>query len=118
MPNRSSASPPACRSTTRRLPRHAPPWTNTKRPRRRRSLQVEADGADILDVGGESARPGADAVRPDAELARGLPVIRALAGRIRIPFSIATHKTAVATAAIDAGAKIINDVSGPAGAPG
>src|SRR5438270_7947823 len=83
-----------------------------------RALQMEADGADIIDVGGESTRPGADAVSPDDELARVLPVIRALAGRIRIPLSIDTHKTAVATAAIDAGAKILNHVSRPTGSPG
>src|SRR5438067_2868883 len=82
-----------------------------------RALQMEADGADIIDVGGESTRPGADVISTDEELARVLPVIRGLTGRIHVPLSIDTRKTAVATAAIDAGGEIINDVSGPARDP-
>jgi len=76
------------------------------------ALRMEADGADLIDVGGESTRPGADAVLPDEELARVLPVLRGLAGRIKIPISIDTSKPAVARAAIEAGAAIVNDVSG------
>ena len=76
------------------------------------ALQMEANGADIIDVGGESTRPGAEPVSADDELARVVPVLRALDGRIRIPLSIDTYKAAVASAAIEAGAVLINDVSG------
>jgi len=76
------------------------------------ALRMEADGADLLDVGGESTRPGADPVAADEELARVLPVLRALHGRIRIPLSIDTYKAEVARAAIAAGAVMVNDVSG------
>ena len=68
-------------------------------------------GADIIDIGGESTRPFADAVSPEEEMARVLPVIKHLAGRISVPISIDTTKAAVAEAAIDAGAAIINDIS-------
>jgi dihydropteroate synthase len=76
------------------------------------ALRMEAEGADLIDVGGESTRPGADVVRVDEELARVLPVLRGLAGRLEIPISIDTSKAAVARAAIDAGAAVVNDVSG------
>jgi dihydropteroate synthase len=76
------------------------------------ALQMEADGADLIDIGGESTRPGADAVSADAERARVIPVLNALAGRIRVPISIDTSKAEVARAALDAGAVIVNDVSG------
>jgi dihydropteroate synthase len=76
------------------------------------ALQMQADGADIIDVGGESTRPGAVPVSAADELARVLPVIRGLAGRLRIPLSIDTYKADVARAAIDAGAVAVNDVSG------
>jgi dihydropteroate synthase len=76
------------------------------------ALRMEADGADLLDVGGESTRPGADAVSEAEELARVLPVLRALAGRLRVPVSIDTTKAAVAREALAAGAAIVNDVSG------
>jgi dihydropteroate synthase len=66
-------------------------------------------GADIVDVGGESSRPGADPVSADEELARVLPVIEALAGDVRV--SIDTTKAAVAEAAIDAGASLVNDIT-------
>jgi dihydropteroate synthase len=75
------------------------------------ALKMEADGADILDIGGESTRPGADPVAADEELGRVLPVLAALGGRIRIPLSIDTSKADVARAAIQAGAVIVNDVS-------
>lgn len=74
--------------------------------------QMEADGADLIDIGGESTRPGAEAVPLDVELARVIPVIERLAGRIRIPVSIDTYKAEVAEAAIRAGAAIVNDISG------
>ena len=73
---------------------------------------MEADGADVIDVGGESTRPGAVPVAADEELARVLPVVRGLAGRLRVPISVDTYKAEVARAAFDAGAAIVNDVSG------
>jgi len=68
------------------------------------------EGADILDVGGESTRPGAEAVPPEVEMARVLPVIEALAGS-GVPVSVDTRKSGVAAAALAAGARIVNDVS-------
>jgi dihydropteroate synthase len=75
-------------------------------------VRMEADGADILDVGGESTRPGADPLPEDEELGRVIPVIRGLAARVRIPISIDTYKAAVARAAVASGATIVNDISG------
>ena len=77
-----------------------------------RALQMEADGADIIDIGGESTRPGAEPVALDEELRRTIPVIRALATQIRIPISIDTTKAEVARQALEAGAEIVNDISG------
>jgi dihydropteroate synthase len=71
---------------------------------------VEA-GADILDVGGESTRPGSEPVSPEEELDRVIPVIEKLAARINVPISIDTMKAAVAREAMSNGAEIINDVS-------
>lgn len=68
-------------------------------------------GADLLDLGGESSRPGAVAVPLEQELARVLPVVEALCGEIAIPISIDTTKAEVARAALDGGASIINDIS-------
>lgn len=76
-----------------------------------RALEMEAEGADIIDVGGESTRPGADLVSEEVELARILPVLKRLQGRIKIPLSIDTWKASVAAAALDQGAEIVNDVS-------
>jgi dihydropteroate synthase len=76
------------------------------------ALRMEADGADLIDVGGESTRPGADPVSADEELARILPVVDGLAGQLRIPISVDTYKASVARAALDRGAVIVNDVSG------
>ena len=76
------------------------------------AVRMEADGADILDVGGESTRPGATPVPADEELARVLPVVAALAGRVRVPISVDTYKAKVARAALGAGALIVNDISG------
>ena len=78
----------------------------------RLGLALEAEGADILDIGGESTRPGADAVLAEEELARVLPVVRALAERVRVPISVDTYKAEVARAVVGAGATIINDISG------
>jgi dihydropteroate synthase len=77
-----------------------------------RALRLEADGADILDIGGESTRPGSTPVPADEEVARVLPVLRGLAGRLRVPISIDTYKAEVAEVAVTEGAVIINDVSG------
>ena len=70
------------------------------------------DGAVILDVGGESTRPGATPVDADEEVRRTVPVIRALAARVATPIAIDTYKAPVARAAVAAGAAVINDVSG------
>jgi dihydropteroate synthase len=75
-------------------------------------LQMIADGAHILDVGGESTRPGADPVPAGEELRRVLPVVQALAQDGRVPISIDTYKAVVAREAIARGATIVNDVSG------
>ncbi|HJQ38294.1 MAG TPA: dihydropteroate synthase, partial [Thermoanaerobaculia bacterium] len=75
------------------------------------ALQMEEDGASIVDVGGESTRPGSNAVSDDEEMARVIPVIDAIRRRSGIPISIDTRKAKVAEAALDAGANIINDVS-------
>jgi dihydropteroate synthase len=76
-----------------------------------RALEMEAEGADIIDLGGESTRPGAATISAEVELARILPVVRRLRGRLTIPLSIDTWKAAVAVAALDEGAEIVNDVS-------
>jgi dihydropteroate synthase len=76
------------------------------------AVRMVADGADIIDVGGESTRPGADPVSAEDELARVLPVIRAVVERGGVPVSIDTYKARVARAAVDAGASLVNDVSG------
>lgn len=80
-----------------------------------------ADGADIIDVGGESTRPGSRPVSAEEEMRRVLPVIERLAGELNAPISIDTYKAAVAEAALDAGAHLVNDVWGlrmdPAMAP-
>jgi dihydropteroate synthase len=76
------------------------------------ALTMERDGADLLDIGGESTRPGSAGISAKEELARVLPVLQALRGRIKIPVSIDTQKSEVAEAALDADAQIINDISG------
>lgn len=75
-------------------------------------MQMEKDGADILDIGGESTRPGSTPVSLDEELSRVLPVVERLAKEVDIPLSIDTYKAEVARRAIEAGATIINDVWG------
>lgn len=74
--------------------------------------RMEADGADILDIGGESTRPGSMPVSLEEEIARIMPVIKRLTKEVKIPLSIDTYKAEVARRAIDAGASIINDVWG------
>ena len=77
-----------------------------------RGEQMAAEGADILDIGGESTRPGSEPVDAPAEIKRVLPVIEGLRSRVGVPISIDTYKAEVARAALDAGASIINDISG------
>ena len=76
------------------------------------AIRMEAEGADLIEIGGESTRPNADLVPADEEIARVVPVVRAAAGRLRVPISVDTRKADVARAALDAGASIVNDVSG------
>jgi dihydropteroate synthase len=76
------------------------------------ALTMESAGADLLDMGGESTRPGSSGTSAEEELARVLPVLQGLRGVLKIPISIDTQKLQVAQAALDAGAEIINDISG------
>lgn len=76
-----------------------------------RAMEMERAGADLVDIGGESTRPGADPVSAEEELSRVLPVLDGLRGEIRIPISLDTQKAAVAEAGIAAGVELINDVS-------
>ncbi|MEW6071123.1 MAG: dihydropteroate synthase [Planctomycetota bacterium] len=76
-----------------------------------RGLSLVAEGAELLDVGGESTRPGAEGVAADEERRRVLPVIEGLRARTAVPISIDTTKAAVARAALEAGADLVNDVS-------
>lgn len=79
--------------------------------------QLVADGADFVDIGGESTRPYSDVVAADEELRRTLPVIEGLARCVDVPLSIDTSKAQVAERALNAGAEIINDVTGLTGDP-
>jgi dihydropteroate synthase len=76
-----------------------------------RALELEAEGADILDLGGESTRPGSTPISAEVELARILPVLRKLGGRLAVPLSVDTWKAPVAAAALEEGAEIVNDIS-------
>jgi dihydropteroate synthase len=76
-----------------------------------RALELERDGADILDIGGESTRPAAAPVSAREEISRILPLFKALRGKLRIPLSVDTQKAEVAEAALAAGAEIVNDIS-------
>lgn len=75
------------------------------------ALAMESEGADIIEVGGESTRPGATRLSVREELSRVLPVLDILAGRLRVPIAIDTYKSDIAAAAVKNGASIINDVS-------
>lgn len=75
-------------------------------------LRLVAEGADILDVGGESTRPGAEPVSEAEELRRVVPVVAELVNRTRVPVSVDTMKPAVARACLEAGAQVVNDVAG------
>ena len=76
------------------------------------ALRFQDEGADILDIGAESTRPGHKQVSLDEELARLMPALEAIAKRVDLPISVDTYKAAVARRAVDAGAVIINDISG------
>jgi len=76
------------------------------------ALKMQDEGADIIDIGGESTRPGSEAVPVNEEIRRVVPVIEGLAKKIKIPISVDTYKSAVAKAALEAGASIVNDISG------
>ncbi len=76
------------------------------------ALQMERAGADLIDMGAESTRPGSEGISFEEELKRLLPVLGGLRRRLKIPISIDTQKAQVAEAALDAGAEIINDISG------
>jgi dihydropteroate synthase len=78
----------------------------------RDALRMVEEGADVLDIGGESTRPGAAAISAAEELARVVPVLEGLRGRVTVPLSIDTYKAEVAERALDLGAQIVNDVSG------
>ena len=77
-----------------------------------RGLIMQDEGADIIDIGGESTRPGARRVSPKEQMERIIPVIRGLSKRLKIPISVDTQESKVAEAAIKEGASIINDISG------
>lgn len=77
-----------------------------------RAEAMVQEGADIVDVGGESTRPGGEPVDADTEITRVVPVIRALSASLSVPVSVDTTKASVARAAIDAGATLVNDISG------
>lgn len=76
------------------------------------AVRMQDEGADIIDVGGESTRPGSEAVSVEEEIRRVVPVIEVLAKKVNIPISVDTYKSPVAEAALSAGASIVNDISG------
>ena len=76
-----------------------------------RAMEMASLGADVIDIGGESTRPGSKEVPLEEELKRVVPVIESVAGKIKIPVSVDTRKAPVAAAALKAGARIVNDVS-------
>jgi dihydropteroate synthase len=77
-----------------------------------RALQIQEEGADLLDLGGESTRPGSPRISEEEELSRVLPVLKTLSPILRIPISIDTYKANVAYAALQEGAAMVNDISG------
>ncbi len=77
-----------------------------------RAIELESEGADIIDIGGESTRPGSEPVPVEEELRRVIPVIKELSKILTVPISIDTYKAKVAESAIEAGASIVNDISG------
>src|SRR5688500_7829074 len=77
-----------------------------------RALAIAAEGADILDVGAESTRPGAEPLDDEEEWRRLRPILKGLTVRLRIPISVDTYRAETARRALDAGAAMINDISG------
>lgn len=77
-----------------------------------RAFELERAGADIIDIGGESTRPGSDPISEDEEITRILPVLEGLRGKLHVPISLDTQKVAVAEVGLRCGVRIINDVSG------
>src|SRR4030043_1017864 len=77
-----------------------------------RAYQIVEEGADIIDIGGESTRPGSEPISIKEELKRTIPVIEAISKKIKVPISIDTYKSEVAKVALDAGASMVNDISG------
>src|SRR5262245_60588727 len=77
-----------------------------------RGLEIELQGADIVDIGGESSRPGSEPVPEEEEVRRVLPVIEGLARVLKTPISVDTYRANVARRALEAGAQVINDISG------
>lgn len=75
-------------------------------------LKLVSEGADIIDIGGESSRPGSSPITAEEEINRTIPVISSLSKLVEVPISIDTYKSEVASRAIDAGASIVNDISG------
>ena len=76
------------------------------------AVEMEASGADVIDVGGESTRPGADTISVEEEIARVRPVLKRLSRSVHVPLSVDTSKAEVARMALDEGALLVNDVSG------
>jgi len=76
-----------------------------------RGKEIEQEGADVIDIGGESSRPGSDPIPEDEELRRVLPVIETLASTLQIPISVDTYRASVAKRALHAGAQVVNDIS-------
>src|ERR1051326_5128680 len=77
-----------------------------------RGKELEQEGADIIDIGGQSTRPGSEPVAEAEETRRVMPVIEGLARAVKVPISIDTYRAAVARHAVEAGAQIVNDISG------
>lgn len=75
------------------------------------AMDMAENGADVIDIGGESTRPGADSITEEEEISRVVPVVKQLAGALSIPISVDTTKASVARSALDAGALIVNDIS-------
>jgi len=77
-----------------------------------RAHQIVEEGADIIDIGGESTRPGSEPISIEEELRRTIPVIESIVKKIKVPISIDTYKSELAKVALDAGASMVNDISG------
>ncbi|NWF52306.1 MAG: dihydropteroate synthase, partial [Nitrospirae bacterium] len=77
-----------------------------------KAYKLAEEGADIIDIGGESTRPGADPISVEEELRRTIPVIEVISKNIKIPISIDTYKSEVAKRALEVGASMVNDISG------